>query len=147
MKRVDKTEDKFVHGLFLRLKETKEAEKMKRLYVLRRNERGFLTFMASVISLTAMTGFILGLNFPKGSARTVEDMQVNALEVRVYIEDAIREGETSVEAIKKVATKIGKKNGLDVFYPETFDDKLLKVNICINLSNKYAKILSFNVNL
>jgi hypothetical protein len=105
---------------------------MSKKYVVR---RGFLSFMTGVVGLSAMLGFVAGRNLPQ---EPKEDHQV-ATEIRMFIEDAIEDGE-DIETIKHEANKMAKKHAMVVGFG--YDNT---VGIYKNLVTEEYPISSFSI--
>lgn len=104
---------------------------MSKKYVV---SRGFLSVMTGMVGLAAMLGFTLGNSLP--DKRT--DLEV-AREIRVFIEEALEEGQ-NIEAIKTEATRMARKHAMTVGFG--YGDK---VGIYKDLGSKQPLILGFDI--
>lgn len=106
--------------------------KTKKRYVVR---RGFMNFIAGIVGLSAMLGFVAGRNLPEYPK---DDIEI-ASEIRMFIENAMEEGE-DIEIIKKSANKVARRNGMVVGFG--MDDK---IRIQKDLVDRYHTLLSFDI--
>lgn len=105
---------------------------MEKKYVVR---RGFMSFMTGVVGLSAMLGFVAGRTFPLSPK---DDIEI-ASEIRMFIEDAIEDGE-DIKTIEKQANKMARKHAMVVGFG--LDDK---VRIQKDLVKTYYTLISFNI--
>lgn len=92
-----------------------------------------------VLILLVVLALIKG--FVKGPMREADYLN-SSTKVREFIMSEI-EKEEDIETIKKNAAKLGRKEGLIVTFVDNYNST--KVNILLDLSNKYKKIDSFEI--
>lgn len=114
---------------------------MKKKYVL--SKRRAISLLAFVMFFSISVGFFTAKGIALGP-KTKEASVNSADYIQKFIEEEV-EKNRNLKLIEKEAKKIGKKQGLIVAFVDSENYNTKKVNIMLDLGNKYPMISSFEV--